>query len=216
MGARDRLHRGYSLIELLVTLVLVALLIGVLLPALQGARASARKAQCLAQQSNNGRSLLVHMVDRDHQFPPMFHAFSPGQSGRILLEVVPRSAKEAGVDRMDRQNLVCPSDHERATVPVRRAGAVHDEVMSYGYNIELPLNDARLNELSRPSHTAVFFDGRMSGLASGPTLEGEYADSHSFVHAARRRRHADAVNLVFADWHARTAEQIEPEQVLLP
>lgn len=216
MGARQRLNLGYSLIELLMTLVIVALLIGVLLPALQGARASARKVQCLAQQSSNGRALLVHMVDRDQQFPPMFHAFSPGQSGTIMLHVVPRSAEEAGVDRMDPQNLICPSDNERATVPIRRAGVVHDEVMSYGYNIELPLNNAQLADLARPSRTAVLFDGSMSGTGNDQDAVGQYPNSYSFVNVAQRRRHNGAVNVLFADWHAQTLEQIEPEQVILP
>jgi len=63
-------HAAFTLVELLVVVAVIAILISVLLPAISGARDSARTAQA----SNNVRQLVqalfVYSNDYDRQFPP--------------------------------------------------------------------------------------------------------------------------------------------------
>jgi prepilin-type N-terminal cleavage/methylation domain-containing protein/prepilin-type processing-associated H-X9-DG protein len=58
---------GFSLIELLVVIAVFAILVGILLPALKGARAAARAAACLSNQKQIGVAAFAYANDyRDY------------------------------------------------------------------------------------------------------------------------------------------------------
>ncbi len=61
---------AFTLIELLVVISIIALLIGLLLPALSGARDSARLVKCLANQKQIGLGLTVYASDFNDLIPP--------------------------------------------------------------------------------------------------------------------------------------------------
>jgi prepilin-type N-terminal cleavage/methylation domain-containing protein/prepilin-type processing-associated H-X9-DG protein len=74
--------RGFTLIELLVVISIIALLVGILLPALGAARRTAQGVACLSNIRQLGVALGVHVSENDGKLPtfkPVSPATTPGQ-----------------------------------------------------------------------------------------------------------------------------------------
>jgi len=81
-NARTTLRRrpGFTLVELLVVVSIIALLISILLPSLKSARDQAKTVACMSQQAGLGRGGATYQSDWNGWIPG-----SPGTSGSVLL-----------------------------------------------------------------------------------------------------------------------------------
>jgi prepilin-type N-terminal cleavage/methylation domain-containing protein/prepilin-type processing-associated H-X9-DG protein len=71
MSRRHTSHRAFTLVELLVVIGIIALLISMLLPALNKARQAAETASCLAQMRSLGQAAAIYQAQYRGATPPL-------------------------------------------------------------------------------------------------------------------------------------------------
>ena len=76
---RQKIH-GFTLLELLTVVAIIAVLCSILVPALQGVRKSAQQARCASNMRQIGCALLLYAAANDNKLPETSHTAAFGQS----------------------------------------------------------------------------------------------------------------------------------------
>jgi prepilin-type N-terminal cleavage/methylation domain-containing protein len=181
---RLRSAHGFTLIELLVVISIIALLISILLPALQQARDSARNVQCMSSLRSIGQGFAMYQTDNDNLYPALLSGGGPatswdeGIAQYLGINVNWDPENETAPEELDTEVFACPfDDMERQNdIPKR----------SYQFNMPLNFNADTMREPFNPSSiqgnewgsasqkvlVADFFNNRLRGsvgFASGST-----------------------------------------------
>ena len=64
-----RNHRGFTMIELLVVITIIAMMISLLLPALSRARGIAQRVQCATNLRSIGQAIQIYAANNENQYP---------------------------------------------------------------------------------------------------------------------------------------------------
>lgn len=139
-------RRGFTLIELLVVIAIIAVLIGLLLPAVQKVREASSRSQC----SNNLKQIVLamhHYHDTNKHFPPGGDKNSIACQAYLLPYVEeesvfslidfnqkPSAAANAAALSQRISVYMCPSDPGSRTVPAGFGG--NNYVYNYGSDIK--------------------------------------------------------------------------------
>jgi prepilin-type N-terminal cleavage/methylation domain-containing protein len=122
-----RSRRGFTLIELLVVIAIIAILVGLILPAVQKARGAAARAQCLNNLHQLGLAVQAYAGDRGGCLPPLATYQTP-QAG-FFFEILPYLEQEA-LFAAGTQNSDQPPLTWWGVVP---GGHVYDDAVVKGY-----------------------------------------------------------------------------------
>ncbi len=211
------MRRGFTLVELLVVMAIIALLMAVLLPTLGGVRTQARTAVCLSNMRALSLALQTYLHCNQDRFPS--YGYKHGAASDPHKSWVHVMADEYGRTGGDihgqgssatlrgevRDVRRCPADGSLHFVQPRQVGTSAERVWrqtSYGSNFYLAADDAlqifkeerfeRLGRIPRPATTIYWVE-----LAE----TGEFATA-DHIHAEKW------IYAPGADWRAKAATEI--------
>jgi prepilin-type N-terminal cleavage/methylation domain-containing protein len=212
----QRPQNGFTLVELLVVIAVIGTLAALLLPALAGAKARARDAQCRHQLRQLGIAARMYWDDNsDRCFPYVvgltnggvqywFGWIGFGSEGTRDFDI--RSGalfpylRGRGVE-------VCPAlDQAMTSFKLKASGAAY----GYGYNLHLSRTSSqaplKVAALARPAATVLFADAAQVNTFQAPaSAENPMLEEFYYVNrdepTVHFRHHRTALTL-FVDGHA--------------
>ncbi len=223
----NKAQHGFTLIELLVVIAIIGLLISILLPALGGARSSARSMKCLVNLRTLGTALTEYAHDHRDELPRSSHSAGFNRLPWVATMYEPLTGRpfEGTSYTWDEQGwwdatntyFRCP--HDRRESPIEQPGLPFSlPALSYGLNVYFELTNREINPSTKGSpHMIPFRKIYASPRPSSTIMVGELAESttrdHIMAHFWRTvqvdptfevdpDRHKDSSGYVYLDGHA--------------
>jgi prepilin-type processing-associated H-X9-DG protein/prepilin-type N-terminal cleavage/methylation domain-containing protein len=187
--------RAFTLVELLVVIGIIAVLVGLLLPALGAARAQSRTVACRANLRQIAIAALMYAQEHN-----AYVGYAPGVDRKMLLYPYLKEGK-SNADVHGNQVWNCPSNFDL------------DRACSYGFNTNL--NWVKLNQVRRWSETVAICDAgvqdgnvpTLSTMCQPPSTE---SSGGKLAYRPNPRHHNHTCNVAFVDGHVEGLPMAQP------
>ena len=163
LRSNPRARCGFTLIELLVVIAIIAILAGLLLPALAKAKSKAQRIKCASQQKQFGVAFNLFTTDNTEMYPPAGYAYMFGQQSwdSFLYKYIggtTASLKDLAVGVLDPdvapKILVCPADNgvkiSWASIMAPRSYAMNGVGPNWSSDWQVSPKDQRTGALTWP------------------------------------------------------------------
>ncbi len=207
----SRRHTALTLVELLVVIAIIGVLVALLMPAIQAARASARAASCKNNLRQIGLSILQFCDVNDGEFPEWWHAkHKVDDAAGIHSWIYTLAPYLENVDAI----RVCPED----PLNVERLQAKATSYLINDYLARKELADAKhnLRQIQTTSRTISLFEiaDKLSATPSNEHVHASFWFAPFFVEhgevlyqierEVQIDRHQQSAHYLYLDGHVET------------
>ncbi len=175
-----------TLVELLVVIAIIGMLVAMLLPAIQAARATARAASCKNNMRQVGLALLQFCDTHKGEFPEWYHAKHSEEEDEGIHSWIYTLAPH--LEQVDEIRL-CPDDF--LLTERRYMKSTSYVINDYLAAADVPDHVRNLNKLAATSKTMAVFEGADQRALAPPKDPHEYnSKKDEFYYAAPLFEHA--------------------------